>query len=83
MVVEQIFDENTVLHFSDQGMKIRQIETGFLFDEAGDNIPCPYTYEETTTPIDPVAPDEEEISLEEAFDIIMGNIIPDSGGGAG
>ena len=76
MIVEQIFDENTVLHFSDQGMKIRQIETGFLFDEAGDFIPCEYTYEETNIPIDSIQPEEEEIDIEEAFGIITGNILP-------
>ncbi len=72
MIVEQIFNENTVLHFSDQGMKIRQIETGFLFDEAGDLIPCEYTYEETNIPIDIPQPEEEEIDFEEALNIIMG-----------
>lgn len=74
MIIEQLIDENTVLHFSNQGMKIRQIETGFLFDEAGDSIPCQYTYEETDIPIDPVQPEEEEIDIEEAFGIIMGTI---------
>ena len=81
-LIEQIIDENTVLHYSNNGKKIRQIETGFLFEEAGDSIPCPYTYEETDIPVDPVVPEEEEISLEEALDIIMGNVVPDSGGGA-
>lgn len=74
MIVEQIFDENTVLHFSDQGMKIRQVETGFLFDEAGDFIPCEYTYEETNIPIDIPQPEEEEIDWETTMRIIMGEI---------
>lgn len=74
MIVEQIFNENTVLHFSDQGMKIRQIETGFLFDEAGDLIPCEYTYEETNVPIDSDPIEDEEIDEITALRIIMGEI---------
>lgn len=82
-VIELQLNEHSVLHYSDQGFKIRQIETGNLFNDAGDLIPCAYTYEETNIPVDPIIPEEEEeeISLEEAFDIIMGNVIPDSGGG--
>lgn len=38
-------------HFSDSGFKIRQIETGAVYDDAMDITPCPYTYEETDTPI--------------------------------
>lgn len=76
MIIEQIFDENTVLHYSDQGMKIRQVETGFLFDEAGDFIPCEYTYEETNIPVDPqVEPEEEDIDAETILQIITGGII--------
>jgi len=71
LITEQ-YDENTVLHYSDQGMLIRQIETGYLFDEAGDFIPCEYTYEETNIPIDIPQPEEEEIDFEEALNIIMG-----------
>ena len=80
MIVEQIINEEIVLHYSDQEMKIRQIETGYLFNEAGDSIPCPYTYEETDIPLDPAPIEEEEIDIEEAFGIITGEIIPDIGG---
>lgn len=58
-----------ILHYSDQGMKIRQIETGKLYEDAIDVMPCPYTYEETDIPI-PV--DEEEIDDNEALNIILG-----------
>ena len=71
IIIEQL-DENTVLHYSDAGVKIRQVETGGLFDEAGDLIPCAYTYEETNIPIDIPQPEEEEIDFEEALNIIMG-----------
>lgn len=75
MIIEQIIDENTVLHFSDQGMKIRQVETGFLFDEAGDFIPCIYTYAETDIPLDPQVEPEPELSAEETLDIITGKTV--------
>lgn len=33
--------------YSDEGYKIKQIETGFIYDEAIDVENAPYTYEET------------------------------------
>ncbi len=71
-VITVQLDENNVLHYSDQGFKIRQIETGDLFNDAGDSLPCAYTYEETDIPIDSPEDPEEEISIEEALNIIMG-----------
>jgi hypothetical protein len=44
--VENLSDE-FVKHYSDSGKKIRQIETGMLYDEAVDVVPCRFTYEET------------------------------------
>lgn len=58
-----------ILHYSDQNMKIRQIETGKLYEDAIDVMPCQYTYEETDIPI-PV--DDEEIDENEALNIILG-----------
>ena len=53
-------DESVLIrHFSDIGMKIRQLETGVIYDDAIDVVPCRYTYEETDTPID-IIPQEEE-----------------------
>ncbi len=40
-----------VRHYSDSGKKIRQVETGVVYDEAVDVLPCRYTYEETDEPI--------------------------------
>lgn len=59
-----------IRHYSDAGFKIRQIETGILYDDAVDVMPCKYTYEETDELI-PV----EDASVEdkaEAYDILMG-----------
>ena len=44
--VENVSD-NLIRHYSDEGKKIRQIETGILYDEAVDVVPCRFTYEET------------------------------------
>lgn len=52
MIVEETLNERLVKHYSDQGMKLKQVETGSLYDEAVDLIPCQYTYEETEIPIE-------------------------------
>lgn len=57
---------NRIRTYSDAGMMIRQKETGILYADAVD-IPGRYTYEETDVPV----PDEE-ITAEEALDIITG-----------
>lgn len=54
MIREEFFtigSTNFIKHYSDSGFKIRQIETGALYDEADDLVPCIYTYEETDIPI--------------------------------
>lgn len=38
--------------YSSENMKIRQIETGYLYMEAIDVKDAPYTYEETDIPIE-------------------------------
>ena len=43
---EQINDK-LIRHYSDDGKMIRQVETGLVYVEAVDVIPCRYTYEET------------------------------------
>ena len=59
--------EDRICHYSDAGYKIRQIETGVLYDDAMDVLPCKYTYEETDELID-----EEPLSAEDALDILLG-----------
>lgn len=52
MIIEEIIENGErVLHFSDIGMKIKQIETGIVYESAIDVVPCRYTYEETNEPI--------------------------------
>ena len=76
-VITVQLDESNVLHYSDQGFKIRQIETGDLFNDAGDLIPCTYTYEETDIPVDEPVDPEEDLDWEVAMQIILGEISGD------
>lgn len=50
-------------NYSNEGFKIRQIETGAIYDEAIDVENAPYTYEETDELI--VVPEEENEETEE------------------
>lgn len=50
---------NRVRHYSDLNLMIRQIETGNIYEDAVDILPCQYTYEETNIPIE-----EEEVEYE-------------------
>ena len=65
-MVETDMPEPRIRHYSDRGMMIKQVETGILYEEAVDYIPCRYTYEETDIPI------ETELSAEQALDILLG-----------
>lgn len=69
IITEYIEIENRERRYSDLNMKIRQIETGNLYDDAVDVIPCPYTYEETDIPIE-----GNELSAQDALDIIFGGM---------
>jgi hypothetical protein len=44
------YDETLTHTYSVAGMKIKQIETGIIYNEAIDITPPPYTYEETDIP---------------------------------
>lgn len=57
IIVEEI--DNRVKHYSDKNVMLLQKETGKIYVDAVDVIPCKYTYEETDTPIE-----NEEISEE-------------------
>ncbi len=51
MIVTEMIDDR-IRHYSDRGMKIRQVETGIVYEDAVDIVPCPYSYEETEEPIE-------------------------------
>ena len=62
IIVELVDNDTRERRYSDQKMKLRQIETQVLYDDAVDVIPCKYTYEETDEPVDP---EPEEILQED------------------
>lgn len=67
IVKELLLTENRIYQYSNANVKIRQIETGVVYDSALDIYPCPYTYEETDIPID-----EEPLEAQQALDVIFG-----------
>lgn len=64
---ELVDNGGRIRHYSDKGYRILQVETGIVYDEAVDVLPCRYTYTETDEAIP-----EDEISAEEALAIIVG-----------
>lgn len=58
--------DGRIRRWSDRGVMIRKVETGELYEDVLDYIPCAYTYEETDIPI------ETELTAEQALDILLG-----------
>lgn len=50
MIKTEMID-GRIRHYSDAGLKILQVETGNIYEDAVDIVPCPYTYEETNEPV--------------------------------
>lgn len=70
MIIEEFLEGGTLVHhFSAKENKILQVETGILYDDAIDGVPCPYTYQETNIPI---AELEEEEDFALAGKILLG-----------
>lgn len=67
ILTELVENGSRVRHYSDAGVKIRQVETGVIYEEAVDVLPCPYTYEETAEPVD-----DDDATPEEALNILLG-----------
>lgn len=67
-ILTEMMDVDCIRHYSDRGVKLRQIETGLIFPDAVDSYPCAFTYEETDEPWE-----DEQIEDGEAFNILMGS----------
>lgn len=52
MIKRELFADNLYRTYSDEGFKIRQVETGIIFDDALDLESANYTYEETEEKIE-------------------------------
>lgn len=56
---EMTQDGTLIRHWSDTGKMLLQVETGNVYSEAVDVVPCRYTYEETSEASEqPVSGDE-------------------------
>lgn len=67
MIIVELVEEGTrERRYSDKNVKLRQIETGNIYEDAVDVIPCRYTYEETYIPIEPIELLEEVTTNEDS-----------------
>lgn len=71
-ILEEQVSEMCVRHWSDQNVKLRQIETGELYDDAVDVIPCRFTYEETDEPIEDVPEEDNPEYLRQVIANLLG-----------
>ena len=55
---EYLNDGTLVRHYSDAGFMLMQNETGMLYSDPVDMVPCAYTYSETDVPVEVVEEDE-------------------------
>ena len=75
MIVQEKILDNLIKTTSDCDLKIRQIETGHIYDSAIDIIPLKYTYEETEEKIGLTEEDYKKLAEEykTLLDIISGD----------
>lgn len=71
-ILEEQISEMCVRHWSDKDVRLRQIETGELYDDAVDVIPCRYTYEETDIPIEYVPEEDNPEYLRQIINTLTG-----------
>lgn len=67
MIIEEFLENNRIRHYSNSNHMIRQIETGHVYEDAIDVLPCRYTYEEVEALIE-----DEEVLASRLLDIIVG-----------
>ena len=72
MILEEQVSEMCVRHWSDKDVQLRQIETGELYDDAVDVMPCRYTYEETDIPIEYEPEEDNPEYLRQIINELMG-----------
>ena len=69
-MIQTRVEGDLITHYSDAGKKLLQLETGIVYDEATDLIPCRYTYEETDEDIE--TGEEDMTEIQEVLDILLG-----------
>ena len=60
IIVELVDNDTRERRYSDKNVMIHQVETGILYEDAVDVIPCRYTYEESDVPIESVDDSESK-----------------------
>lgn len=70
IVQEQIDGRNLIKTYSNIGKWVQQVETGAVYGEAIDIIPCPYTYIEVEAPLDD---EDDPTESERILDILLGD----------
>lgn len=69
MILTELLNNDTLIrHYSDKNVMLLQVETGLLYSEPIDVVPCAYTYEETDEPIDG---GDEEIEGDEFLQMVQ------------
>lgn len=68
IVTEYLNNDTLIKHYSDKGVMLLQVETGVMYSDPVDVVPCRYTYTETDVLIE----GEREFTAEDALDIIVG-----------
>lgn len=69
IIQEQVEGRNLIKTYSNIGKMLLQVETGAIYEEAIDIMPCPYTYVET----EPPDGEDNSIEAEDALDILLDN----------
>lgn len=69
---EYLNNETLIRHYSDKGVMLLQNETGIMYSDPVDVVPCRYTYTETDVPVDSENENGTGFSAEDALDIIVG-----------
>lgn len=54
MIQKELYKEKFYRTYSDEGYKIKQVETGYIYDLAIDLLTSTYTYEETTEKVESI-----------------------------
>lgn len=59
ILTEFLNNETLIKHYSDKGVMLLQVETGLLYSDPVDVVPCRYTYEETDVMIETAEVEED------------------------
>lgn len=59
ILTEYLNDGTLIRHYSDQNVMLLQVETGILYPDPVDVVPCRYTYIETDIPCEPEEENDE------------------------